>query len=376
MLRGGIPCTVEVSRKTLSAMMGNQNGHVDITFEDGVKWLARFRLVKTSSPPQEVRDYIIRSEAATMTFLQQHIRIPTPRIFDWGCESDPENPLGVGYILMEKVIGKPLDWQAAGPAQREKIMQQLADMFLDIEKHPFEAMGSLVFLASEPTEFDLQGLAYCSTFRLGGDGPLGPFSSSLEGSRAILELYLTMISNGEINAAHPLDAYLAHRYRLDLANSHFSDAPPGEKFFLKHPEDKGDHIMINDSFDIVGVIDWEWTQTVSRAEAFSSPCMMWPVGKFYNGSNELAAEELRLADIFRERGREDLAHCVLGGRRVQRFFSELGVDGSFSDRKTFLDLFMGLRRAFGSGGGWEMWRSEALERWGGDGAIRGLLKLE
>lgn len=125
--------------------MGNQNCHAEIAFVDNVKWLARFRLARTSSPPREVRDWILRSEAATMTYLQWNTSIPTPIIFDWACESDPENLLGVGYILMEQLDGKSLDWQAANPEQRDKITRQLVDMFLEIERHPFNAMGSLFF---------------------------------------------------------------------------------------------------------------------------------------------------------------------------------------------------------------------------------------
>lgn len=80
-----------------------------------------------------------------MTYLQWNTSIPTPIIFDWACESDPENLLGVGYILMEQLDGKSLDWQAANPEQRDKITRQLVDMFLEIERHPFNAMGSLFF---------------------------------------------------------------------------------------------------------------------------------------------------------------------------------------------------------------------------------------
>ncbi|KND90457.1 hypothetical protein TOPH_05029 [Tolypocladium ophioglossoides CBS 100239] len=372
-LRGGVPCTVELSRSNLSAMMGGQNCHVEITFQDDVRWLARFRLIRTSSPPRPVREYILRSEAATMIYLQQHTRIPTPRIFDWACESDRRNSIGADYILMEKLDGKPLDWNGATPDQRERVMQQLADVFLEIERHPFKAMGSLVS-AGDGAEFEVQGLAHQATFRTGCGGLLGPFSSSLEGSRAILESYLEMIASGEIEACRPADVYLAHRYRLDIIQELF---PSGGQFFLQHPDDKGDHILVNGSFDIVGLIDWEWTQTVSRANAFCSPCMMWPVSEFYNGSNSLATDEMRLADIFRERGREDLAKYVMDGRKLQRFFFALGPDGAFLDRQTFVDLFSGLRRAFDSRDeGWEQWKVRALENWKSDESLRRLLELE
>lgn len=118
-------------------MMGGQNCHAEIRFEDEVTWLARFRLTRTSSPPREVRDWILQSEAATMIFLQKHTSIPTPKVFDWSREADPENPLGVGYILMEKMDGQPLDWEGASPAHMEKIMQQLVDIALEIDQAPF-----------------------------------------------------------------------------------------------------------------------------------------------------------------------------------------------------------------------------------------------
>lgn len=137
----------------------------------GVVWLARFRLSSAVSPPPEVRDYVLRSEAATMEFLQRHTRIPSPRVFDWACESDPANTVGVGYILMEKLHGTPLDWQGATTAQREKVVRQLADIMIEIERHPFDRLGSLVattamsggeMTPAEP-QIQVQGLAQHST---------------------------------------------------------------------------------------------------------------------------------------------------------------------------------------------------------------------
>lgn len=373
MVREGIPCTVDISRKSLSAMIGNQNCHAEITFVDNVKWLARFRLARTSSPPREVRDWILRSEAATMTYLQQNTCIPTPKIFDWACESDPEN-LGVGYILMEKLDRKSLDWQATNPEQREKIMRQLVDMFLEIERHPFDAIGSLSSSAGDIIAVD--GLVHQSIFRV-GKGPLGPFSSSLEGSQAILDSYLAMIASGEIDPCFPVDVYLIHRFRQDIIGALLENVPSGDQFFLKHPDDKGDHILVNDSFDILGVIDWEWTWTAPKAEAFCSPCMMWPVAEFYNGSNELAADELRLATVFIERGREDLANYVLNGRKVQRFLFGLGPERSFLDMETIPRLFMGLQRAFNlEDEEWETWKSKALKKWKDEEILLELLARE
>ncbi|KAJ2985829.1 hypothetical protein NUW58_g5330 [Xylaria curta] len=341
-------------------MMGGQNCHAEITFQDNVKWLARFRLAKASSPPAKARDYILRSEAATMAFLRKHTRIPSPEIFDWACESDPQNPLGeVGYILMEKIEGEPLNWQRATSSQKEKVMQQLADILLEIEKHPFDRVSHITQL-----------------FRPGCEGPLGPFYSSVEAARATVKHYLDMIATGEIAATYPIDVYLVHRFRLDILDELEGNIFSEGKYFLKHPDDKGDHILVNKDYDIVGVIDWEWCRTVSREDAFSSPCMMWPVAEFYDGSNELNNDELRFASIFKERGRDDLANHVTEGRKAQRFFFALGAASDCqSDYQTFVNLFMGLKRAFDSDEeDWEEWKTKALEKWKSDKLLQVLLQ--
>ncbi|KAG6284997.1 hypothetical protein E4U46_006330 [Claviceps purpurea] len=371
-------------------MMGGQNCHSEITFEDGVVWLARFRIVSAIAPPPEVRDYILQSEALTMQFLERHTRVPCPRVFDWACESDPTNTIGVGYILMEKLNGTSLIWQKATAAQKEKIVRQYADIMLELERHPFDKLGSLIATAGirsgEATEgpavesqIQVGALADYSTFRSGDGGmPLGPFRSSEEAFRAIVEANMRMTVAGEIGSAeNVLDLLLAYRFRLDVLDKVSGQTATAEKgseqFFLKHADDKGDHILVNDDFNIVGIIDWEWCQTAPREQAFSSPCMMWPISAFYNGSNELTEEELLLARVFRERGREDLASCVLHGRKVQRLLFALDPLTAYEDIKTLSSLFIGLKRAFyehdikSDGKGveyeWEAWKVKAFEDW-------------
>ncbi|KAG6183019.1 hypothetical protein E4U27_001531 [Claviceps purpurea] len=370
--------------------MGGQNCHAEITFEDGAVWLARFRLVSAVAPPPKVRDYILQSEATTMQFLERHTRVPSPRVFDWACESDPTNMIGVGYILMEKLNGTSLIWQEATAAQKEKIVRQLADIMLEIERHPFDQFGSLIGTtkirggdatpgAAVESQIQVGALADFTTFRSGDGGmPLGPFRSSEEAFRATVEANTRMVVTGEIGSAeNVLDILLAYRFMLDVLDQ-MSEKPStpekgGEQFFLKHVDDKGDHILVNDDFDIVGIIDWEWCSTAPMEQAFSSPQMMWPINAFYNGSNELAEEELLLARVFRERGREDLASCVLHGRKVQRLLFALGPLVVDADKKTLSCLFVGLKRAFeehniktdgkGADDEWETWKAKALEDW-------------
>jgi hypothetical protein len=238
-LRQGISCKMQLSSEHLLKRMGNQNCHAVITFEDDTEWLARFRLTWTPSPPQKVRNHITRSEAATLLYLKRHTQVPTPTVYDWACESDSDNSVGVGYILMEKLEGEPLDWETANPEQKEKIMQQLVEIFLEIERHPFKAMGSLVVSNAGHTGFDVGGLTDHDRFG-GRDGDsLSPFSSALEGTRTILEAGLHMIRNRELQGCHPTDIYLAHLHRLEIVNKVWKAELAESQFFLKHPDDKG-----------------------------------------------------------------------------------------------------------------------------------------
>ncbi|KAG6246196.1 hypothetical protein E4U23_004820 [Claviceps purpurea] len=372
-------------------MRGGRNCHAEIEFEDGVVWIARFRLLDSRTPP-EARNYVLQSEAATMQFLDRHTRVPSPRVFDWACESDQTDTIGIGYTLMEKLNGTSLRWYKATATQKEKIVRQLADIMLEIERHPFDRLGSLIFTTEFSSREARQGAAVESQIQVGaladesifrsGDGgmPLGPFRYSKEALLATVQAHSRMIVAGEIGSAeNVVDLLLAYRFRLDVLDQmseqqQTTKAEKGsEQFFLKHMDDKGDHILVNDDFDIVGIVDWEWCKTASKEEAFSSPRMMWPVGAFYDASNELAEEELLLARVFRERGREDLASCVLHGRKVQRWLFALHPLITHGDSKTLASLFVGLKRAFeehdirtdgrGVEDEWETWKAKALQDW-------------
>jgi hypothetical protein len=64
--------------------------------------------------------------------------------------------LVLGTSSGKSLYGKPLDWQTASAEKREKVMEQLVDIFNEIEEHPLDAMGSL---ASVGDTFKVDGLA-------------------------------------------------------------------------------------------------------------------------------------------------------------------------------------------------------------------------
>lgn len=120
--------------------MGGMNYHIEIQFEDGVSWLARIRRFNATSPPADLRRHIMRSEIATLQFLGK-TKVPAPRVFDYNLEEG--NPIGVEYIIMEKMPGKSLRWSLGSAVQAKRATNQLADIYIGLAAFPFNSMGSL-----------------------------------------------------------------------------------------------------------------------------------------------------------------------------------------------------------------------------------------
>jgi hypothetical protein len=372
-LRGGIACSspqpLVYDRSTRSSVMGGMNYHINIHFVDGVRWLARIRRFNATSPPPDLRDYIIRSEVATLQRLSE-TQVPAPKVFDYALHG--QTAVGVGYILMEKLSGKSLRWSLTSPQQRTKVMSQLADVYIELESMSFANMGSLdqpgadhigPFARESLTEYvDSQMI------------PLGPYNDPRDYLHASIELVLRLIMNGERYAGREIDAFLVHRFLLDciseiLEHHRFDDG----RFYLRHADDKGDHILVDSDFNITGIIDWEWAYTESKSEAFKSPIMLLPVADFYNGNNCIGEDESTFADILENKGNKRLAEIVRNGRLLHRFQFCCGYD--FADWEGFLGLFQGLRKALKKDAdlNWEDWKRSALQRYSSDVRLKTLL---
>ncbi|KAI0871249.1 hypothetical protein GGS24DRAFT_472212 [Hypoxylon argillaceum] len=395
-LRGGIPCSIpplEYNHATHSSVMGGMNYHVEISFDDGVKWIVRIRRFNTTSPPPALRDYIFQSEVATLKFLES-INIPAPRVYDFALEGK-SNPIGVGYILIEKLKGSSLQWSLATPEQGKNLMTDLADIFIQLSKHPFKLLGSLD-CPTDPSHVGPFARESLTDFTPTSEMlTMGPFSSWEEYHRSSLQLTLDLIRRSEMYTQRPVDAYLIHRFLLDILPTVLSSASAVDntdgnspRYFLKHADDKGDHIMVDEDFHITGIIDWEWAHTAPLSHAFNSPMGLLPVSEFYNSKNELGDDEVVFAELLEAKnnnntnsssgshGGVDLAGCVRQGRLQHRFAFCSGYD--LEDWDGFLGLFRGLREAVGIDDGldWDGWKRGALRRYEDDDGLRWLLRVD
>jgi hypothetical protein len=101
-------------------------------------------------------------------------------------------------------------------------------------------------------------------------------------------------------------------------------------FYLKHGDEKGDQILVDNEFNITGIIDWEWAQTDSKSAAFNSPIVLLPVTGFYEGADYIGKDE------------------------VYWLLKMLGIEGDSN---------------------WETWKADALQRYREDHQLKQLLRL-
>ncbi|MCJ1251236.1 hypothetical protein MMC30_008467 [Trapelia coarctata] len=342
----------------LRSKMGGMNIHLEIKFADGVVWLARIRQEDPTSAPRPIPLYNQQSEVATLCFLEKIEKVPTPCVFHHAF--DPErNKVGVPFMLMEKLPGRALNWAETSEEQKTKVMEQLADIFLELEKHPFELSGSIY--PADGTD-GVAAFAQVHWFTLPYE-PMRPFSSLKRSLGAMIKQQMELVTTGEV-CALAVDNYLTLRWQYDAIPRMLQSAPSNGPFFLKHSDDKGDHILVDDEYNITGIIDWESASTECKAYAFSSPGMMWPMAACIEGYNELLPEELQFADIFKARGREDMAEIVLNGRKSQRFL--FNTEGAANSKEEFVALFRGLREALGDelDEFYEEWKQKVILEYG------------
>lgn len=80
-----------------------------------------------------------------------------------------------------------------------------------------------------------------------------------------------------------------------------------------------DHLLVDDDYNIIKILDWGWAHTDPKSRAFISPLMLLLVKDFYDGANDTGDDELIFARILEEKGHRDLAEIVRNGCILHRF---------------------------------------------------------
>ncbi|KAF5024778.1 hypothetical protein F66182_3156 [Fusarium sp. NRRL 66182] len=370
-LRHGKKCTFKPGPYLgPEALMGCANYHAWIQFDDGVRWLARFpRTTSFSDFPSDLVEYLVQSEYATLKWLET-LEIPTPKAHGFGLASDPTNLVGVSYLLEDAMPGQVYDAHAATAEQKLYVYRQYAAMLVQIRSHGLARACSLV-----PENSNI-GQGPIASNRFLNLGKLGPFSTARQYFTSVAEAHIELIADGQLYPEYPKEACLFYKLLRDEAAPALSPVEAeAERFYLKHVDDKGDHLLVDADYNITGIIDWQFARFVPASEAFSPSLFTVDLNMLYDGIPGLSPDDKLLAANLRDLSNGDLACCRNESELARRFHFGLA---SGLRRNEVLRMIGAVISLLGSNGGrsglpmsdgdleaWitEEWRLSSREPW-------------
>lgn len=345
--------------------MGGMHVHLRIVFVDGTVWLARILRLNSTSFADRLSNQILESECATLRWLETAL-IPAPRLHHYGFRHDKLNCIGVAYMLIDELPGKPLTQLQPSAEEKRKVYTDLAEILSTLSIHPFKQIGSLTF--------DSRGSIHIGPVagdRTGTLSPIGPFSDAIHYYSEWAEEYLRLISDHQLFTNYPVNAYLIFRHLHKLAiKGKFDDMESSldlGPFYLKHMDDKGDHVLVDEKFNITGIIDWSFTRIVPAYEAFGPSLVTVDINDILSGNVRASRDDELLAHALRANGSR-LTRFANSEGRVRRLTFALGMGMNMTWAEA-LCLFKGIITEFcGSANDfkWETWRRDRLVEWADD----------
>ncbi|CAI6332789.1 unnamed protein product [Periconia digitata] len=377
-LNQGMPCRLDETDFLGESRMGGMHIHLRLIFADHSAWLVRVLRQNYTSFDDGLSNDIFLSECATLKWLET-IDYPAPRLYDYGLRNDPSNSVGVAFMLISEIPGNPLNQLDTSEAQLSKVYSQLADLHIRLSKHSFDRIGSLTLDANGNIS-----IGPITGDRTGTLSYLGPFANGREYYSAWSREYMRLIVDGQMFSQYPVNAYLIFKHLEQLAldgkcnqfEAELDDGP----FYLKHTDDKGDHIFVDDDYNITGIIDWSFARTVPMYEAFGPSLVTARMGDIFRGTTGLSEQDGYLSEALKAK-RSRLARFAQSSDTARRFIFGLGMGMSMSGVEA-LGLFNGILAALGEEpiADWQKWRENAISRCANDdkaaSTIRSLIQKE
>ncbi|TIA44878.1 hypothetical protein D6C79_06037 [Aureobasidium pullulans] len=308
-LNGGQKCRYESrDSDTTGFIVGCANFHGRIIFDDQTEWLIRIPRKGFNEYPRQLIEHVIASEFATLKFLE-NTQVPAPKAYDFGLASDKDKRIGVDYILMERIAGRPWDY---GDKDKQSVLESVADILIELSKYPFAQAGSLVI---EQGDICISKMASNRYVHLDAHGP---YATDKECLLDVCQQYLDLIADGQICPRWPQEAFAFYSIFATHVEQVFNGTE-AQEFFLKHVDDKGDHILLDETGRVTGIIDWQFAQCVPAAEAFGPSYVTADQARLQSADAGLTEDDQRLANILRDKGSASLGMMMERDELLRRF---------------------------------------------------------
>lgn len=74
-----------------------------IKFENGTRWIARFRIPSSHRDENDAADRVLQQEVDCLQLVKERTNVPVPTVF--GYIASPDNDIGGSFLLMECLSG-------------------------------------------------------------------------------------------------------------------------------------------------------------------------------------------------------------------------------------------------------------------------------
>lgn len=277
------------------------------------KWVIRAAKTKALQYPLRAK---LESEMATMQLIQKKTDIPIPGILSFSASKRDRKEGLYGFIVMPYMTGKPLGDALAEAQQRRSglnsmekltLYKSIARYFVAIATIEFEHIGTLGFDSDSADEIGIvrgpqsqtlnsqQALGYRSFDVITSKRHCthqGKFNSAREYASFLFKNLLNVWANAvpkntdafteaetlfcfaetwrdiEMRFPAPASPNTSSNF-ISNANANRASEQEGPPFFIDHSDLNPGNILVDDSFNIVAVLDWEWAKVVPA-------CMMTP----------------------------------------------------------------------------------------------------
>ncbi|KAL2262479.1 hypothetical protein VTK26DRAFT_1210 [Humicola hyalothermophila] len=299
-----------------------------VEFPNGDKWVVRVPLAPTLGfdPARK-----LESEVAAMRLVATRTSIPVPKVHAYALGTGPA-PFS-SFVILEYIQGRKLDYaglNGLAPEQRRRLYRSLADMYVQLRRLEFPAMGCLVedqhgarvgrrAVTLDTNMQELEGMAPFEIM----DSYYGENDAPLRSADRYAKMLLDLADNAfrksrtvaesEEQAADRIYHFHMFRQHAETWVDRRLDQGP---FVLVHGDLEIFNLLLDHDMNIVGVLDWEWSRAVPL-QLFISP--LW----LNSTTFESLCYSFRYRDYL-ERFDEFLA--ILRAREREKYGNELLAD--------------------------------------------------
>lgn len=211
--------------------------------------------------------------------VAEKTNIPLPRTHAYSFQD--RSPIGLAFLIIDFVEGKTLHDINIGllsGEQKVRLYEQLADIEVQLRRLEFPHISALSIepeseaqwtsrIPRRPFSIELNGqeIEGIPTLLLDDNGKEEIYTSANEYIRSLVDLGFQQFQRGRNSVEDEYDATVAlynlHQFRdivEDWLKEEFNHGP----FVLMHGDLRPPNIILDGKFDIVAVIDWEWSRIV------------------------------------------------------------------------------------------------------------------